>query len=495
MSRVVHRLANDAPAWLAILGPRKVGKTSLLLEAARRYRTPDLVFVVLDVLDALPVSLDVFRRLAAIVLDAAFAEQSGVALSRAWHDPARYRASLLHAPRFASMPPDLQSLIFELPHRPTDEAFVRDVVDLPESIAVSTGLRFLLCIDEFQELASLGSRSSKLDPIPLLRSRWQLHQRVGYVISGSARTALTELVTSRHSPFFQHFDVLEVGAFRVDDAVQMLTSLAPSDKPIPAAIARRASEVLGGHPFYLQLFGEALTNLAPPYDERSLKEAIQALVFSRTGRLALFFLNEYARDVGKSKGAAATLQALSTGPKRVSEVAHQIGGSTGVAAQYLSRLGDTVRVRKDGAYELVDQVYASWIAWQAPGGSVVSMRAVGDAAELAVAEHLSRMGFDLVYQSRGSRGAFDLLATRGTVQLGVQVKRKKLPLRFSKAEWSRMTADARKWGWRWIVAAVQDDESITLLTPDKASVGKQVRLSERAAVDNLLAWLDETENG
>ena len=48
--------------------------------------------------------------------------------------------------------------------------------------------------------------------------------------------------------------------------------------------------------------------------------------------------------------------------------------------------------------------------------------------ERVVAEHLARSGFELVYQSRGSRGAFDLLATRGAQQLGVQVKRSPLPL-------------------------------------------------------------------
>ena len=41
------------------------------------------------------------------------------------------------------------------------------------------------------------------------------------------------------------------------------------------------------------------------------------------------------------------------------------------------------------------------------------MSVVGDVAEQAVARFLAALGFDLVYQSRASRGAFDILALRG----------------------------------------------------------------------------------
>lgn len=40
LQRAVERLAAGAPEWLAIIGPRKVGKTSLVLEASHRYSRP-----------------------------------------------------------------------------------------------------------------------------------------------------------------------------------------------------------------------------------------------------------------------------------------------------------------------------------------------------------------------------------------------------------------------------------------------------------------------
>lgn len=121
------------------------------------------------------------------------------------------------------------------------------------------------------------------------------------------------------------------------------------------------------------------------------------------------------------------------------------------------------------------------------------MKLIGDEAEERVAGHFARLGFDLVYISRASRGAFDLLATRGARQFGVQVKRTSLPVRFTKTEWSRMEAESRRLGWRWAVAVLTPppDDRVVVLDPTRARVGRQAGLREEdAAIPNVLAWID-----
>ncbi len=123
---------------------------------------------------------------------------------------------------------------------------------------------------------------------------------------------------------------------------------------------------------------------------------------------------------------------------------------------------------------------------------MVPMRIVGDEAEQAVAEHLAQMGFELIYQSRASRGAFDLLATRGPHQLGVQVKRSPLPLHFGAAAWKRMEAEAGRFGWRWVVAVLTPppENQLMLLDPTGAKIQKNVTIDSQAAIGNLLLWVD-----
>jgi hypothetical protein len=279
---------------------------------------------------------------------------------------------------------------------------------------------------------------------------------------------------------------MRLGPLPEDAAMKLLVE----GGQIPAPLAEEAIHVLGARPFYLQMLGDALVKTEPPYDRTRLRATLQELLFSRTGRLSLYFENEFQRLVGRSTNLAAVLEALAGGAKRLGDIARTIGATPGQASTYLERLEDATVRRPDGLYELDDATFGLWLRWRQPGGSVVPMTVLGEDAERTVAEHLARSGFELVYQSRASRGAFDLLATRGAGQLGVQVKRSPLPLRFKRTEWSRMEADARRFGWRWIVAAVSAKGAVTLLDPARARCDRTVRLGAPAAIDNIVAWVD-----
>ncbi len=434
-------LAEGAPRWMAIIGPRKVGKTSLLLEAS-------------------------------------FARHS--------HDPAGFRALLHGSPDASRLDASLRIELDRLCDAPADPDAVRHWLQLPEELAIALDRHLVLAIDEVQELAALRSRV--FEPFPVMRAVWQRHTRVAYILSGSAPSVLRELVTARHSPFFQHFRLLELGPFSREDAIWLLTDAAPDERPIPVPVAARIHELVGGHPFYLQLFGDALVATEPPYDIDSLKPVLQRLLFSRTGSLSLFFENEYRKLVGRATTIAATLEALAARPaSRLTALATAIGASTASTARYLERLGDAVVRSEDATYRLADPLFGSWVRWRGPGGTVVPMTIVGNEAEIATAHELAALGFDLVYQSRASRGAFDLLALRGPDQLAVQVKRS---LRFRKAEWARMEADADRYGWAWAIVAVDPGGDVRVLDPASARHGRQVRLAEDAIIDNVLRWLD-----
>jgi len=482
-------LAAGAPRWVALLGPRKVGKTSLLIEAARR-APPGVDVAMVDVMGHVPLTLDIFRVAALAAIDALFAADAGGSLAQHAGQPAEFRARLLASPLHAKLEPVLKLALDRLLDEPATPAAVRTWLQLPEQLAKSVGRKLVMVIDEVQELASLRSR--QLEPFPVMRAVWQRHDAVSYVISGSAPSVLRELVTSRDSPFFGHFQLLELGPFATRDALSLLEAAAPPGRSITAAVAERIVELVGGHPFYLQVVGEALVALEPPYVEATLKPVLQSLLFSRTGRLGLYFENEWQRLVGRAATAAATLQAVATGaPLRLSEIARQIASSAPSTARYLERLGDAVARRDDGRYVLSDPVFAMWVRWRSPGGTAVPMRVIGDEAEAAAAEHLGGLGFELVYQSRGSKGAFDLLAVRGAAQLALQCKRADLPLRFGKQAWNRMEADAKRWKWAWALAAVGEDGTVRILDPRKARRGRGVRLDESAVVDNVLLWLDK----
>ena len=479
LERFASELRAGTARWLAIIGPRKVGKTSLILELSRR--TAGVDFVLVDAQELSSPSAEVFRTAALRTVDTLLAHDLDNSLEVLAATSRELDATLDASEVFGALPARIKTTIRSLARAEMTDELLRLCLDLPERLAEALDRTVAIAIDEFQELA-VGKDK---DLLHVVRSTWQHHRRVGYVVSGSGRTLLEDMVTREHSPFFQHFALMYVEPFQRADAIALLTS-----ETIPTVLAARAVDVLGGHPFYLQLVGEALTAGEPPYDEAALKDAFQTVLFSRTGRLALYLQLVFDRAVGRSTYLAATLDALSDGPLRMTDVAARIRASTADTARYLERVGDLVRKREDGAYELADSVFGLWLRWRRPGGTVVPMSVIGDAAEREVADLLAHMGFELVYQSRASRGAFDLLATRGAIQLGLQVKRSPLPLSFTRAEWARMSADADRLGWRWAIAAVDPAGTIQFLDPQKASRGKTVRIAASAAISNLAAWID-----
>ncbi len=485
----VKSLRAGSPRWMAVLGSRKIGKTSLLLELARRTHQ-GVLFTVIDSFEDRPLSLVIFRRFAVRVVDAFFSRDLGVSLEALVGSPDEYKATLLGAEGFSRLPKELRVDLLRLPDAPPDLRLAETALGLAERLAIAFDKRCVVAWDEFQELASLRSKGVG-DVLSLARAVWQKHSRTSYIICGSERSMLRDLVTNEHSPFFQHFALMEVGPMAEADAVSMVRRSAPADRPIPVAIARQAAQVLGGHPFYLQLFGETLTATQPPYDAAAARQVFSELLFSRTGRLSLFFVNELEKLVGRASTLMSVLEALAEGPQRLTAIATAIGAPSGSTVRYLERLGDAVLHREDGTYELSDPVFGLWLRWRKPGGTIVPMSVVGDEAELEVAKQLAEMGFELVYQSRASRGAFDLLGIRDGAQLGIQVKRSALPLRFTKAQWHRLQADAKRLGWRFVIAAVAPppEGGVTFLSPRHARISKTVTLDSRARVENLLDWM------
>lgn len=470
--------ASGNPHWLALIGPRKVGKTSLLLTAASRLRAEGRRWLTLDASEAEPISAELFRTLALRAVDLAFAPELDASAEALAREPGEFRSAVARTPSFPRLDGPTARLVLDLPECRMDRAALAACVDLPEVLAHALGGHFVVAIDEFQEILRVRKAGSAIDPVALLRARWQRHRRVAYVISGSARRVLTDLVTSEHSPFFQHFELMDLGGLPASDAERLVRRCAPSATPDEH---RRTAELLGGHPFYLQVVGDALEHTG------TLAEATQESLFHRTGRLGLYFERLRADAVGRSPAQALALEFMAAGPANLSEIARHMKASASVAAHAIERLGEVAIRDPDGRWRLVDPVFALWVRWRGPGGTSLPMKLLGDEGEGVAAEALARLGFELVFYARASRGAFDLLAVRGAVHLGVQVRRRALPLRFTKEEWGRMEAEGGRLGWRWVVAAV-DGPRTAFLDPALARHGREVRLHDEARISRLRTW-------
>lgn len=327
-----------------------------------------------------------------------------------------------------------------------------EIIDLPDRLALETGHKVIVIIDEFQELKNLerfkAAREHIGDIYALLRGHWQRQSEVNYIVAGSKITLLRNLILDINAPFFQHFRIMDLEPFAHDDAVELLTRYtAEAGRSISPAICQRIMDLVGTNPFYLQVIGEELCarNGSGEIEEDTLKVVLQEILFNSTGRLHLYFQRFHDQIVGRSSSLEAVLLTL-TEDKRVADIADELRIKSGTASNWLGRLvkEDIAVQTVKGTYTIPDPAFRLWLKSQSSLQYVLPPLILGDETEQLIARTLMAQGVRLVYQSKASRGAFDLLALLDGEAIGLQCNKTSLPYYLPTTTFELM----RDWGQR-----------------------------------------------
>jgi Holliday junction resolvase/AAA+ ATPase superfamily predicted ATPase len=481
-----------------------VGKTSLLRHFVAHIDTPEVILFEVDCWENRPTPKTFFQDYLVQTIDAFLRRHCADRFSGS------VRASLSREPRLLTTLADLRGLgltalneatewLLELRQNGASDALFASVIDLPETLAQETQTYFVAILDEFQELQDLNHfkaiRENLGDIFAFFRARWQHHQRVNYVVSGSRITLLKELLTQGRRPFFQHFKLLEIGPFQETDAQGLLRDLSQrAGRPIPPPLIGRLIDLVGTNPFYLQILGSELC-AQEILDEDAFKVVLQEALFNETGKLSLYFQDLAGRAVGRSASLEQTLIALAREPGRLTEVARRLGIGAGTLKSWIDRVADFITVEQ-GIYRIADPALRLWLSRKSDLGPVLPPLVLGDEAEKAVAQRLAALGFELVYQSRASRGAFDLLAILQAREVGVQVKKASLPFYLDREELQRMRHWAKQLEWIPLLALVVDDAVYFYDARQLRVRGESVRIDERTRrVENVLALVLDGNRG
>ena len=88
-------------------------------------------------------------------------------------------------------------------------------------MAKEKGIRIIVCIDEFQQLANLPEYK---DMEGKMRSVWQQQQLTSYCLYGSKRNMMLNIFNNSNSPFYRFGQVIFMGKIAKEDWIPFITS-------------------------------------------------------------------------------------------------------------------------------------------------------------------------------------------------------------------------------------------------------------------------------
>ncbi len=253
-----------------LISPRRWGKSSLVLQTLHQMKHKQV--------KDLTAKMDLFSVRTEEEFLREFAKSCLRATSSRWDDIFNNARELLGkiTPAISidtKNPESDLSFEFHWQSKPDPEV----ILNLPQKIAEKKKKRVIVCIDEFQNLASLP------DPVgfqKVLRSYWQQHQNVSYCLYGSKRHILNEFFTDSSMPFYRFGDIMWLEKIAEEHWTPFISdAFLKTGKEITEELAAKISLTMDLHPYYVQQMAYFVWNLTEKtVVEQTISEAIEEMV-------------------------------------------------------------------------------------------------------------------------------------------------------------------------------------------------------------------------
>lgn len=253
-----------------LISPRRWGKSSLVQQAVSEatFANKKLKVCSLDAF-SLRTEEEFYQALALEVLKAS-ASKMDVLLENAKKFMGRFIPLLTFSP-------DNQTEIAlslnwnEVKKNPTD------ILNMAEKMAVEKGWKFIICIDEFQNISSFD------DPLAFqkkLRSVWQKHQHVAYCLYGSKRHMMIDVFTNTSMPFYKFGDVLFLEKIKRESWIPFIVGrFNDTKKSISDENAALITDLVECHPYYVQqLSQQSWLRTAKVCSESIVRQAHRSII-------------------------------------------------------------------------------------------------------------------------------------------------------------------------------------------------------------------------
>lgn len=235
-----------------------------------------------------------------------------------------------------------------------------EVLNLPEKIAMSKGLKFIICLDEFQNLSSFNDY---LVFEKKLRSHWQRHKLVTYCLYGSKRHMMTDIFNNPAKPFYRFGDIILLQKIETNKWIEFICKgFSDTGKQIDVNTAGVIPSLMKNHSWYVQQLSHYVWNLAKvKASVTEVNEALKELINANSPL--------YQKEIEIiSNTQLNLLKAVSKGETQFTSAdvmkKHALGTPRNVSKNKTILINSDIIHLVSGIYEFVDPAFELWFKKQ-----------------------------------------------------------------------------------------------------------------------------------
>jgi len=332
---------------IVIIAPRRMGKTSLMMELIRQLKDEDYFTCNIDVFSASNISSLAYR-----ITESVFANNK---LNKYFRQAVSNITEAFKNMKFKSEIEDY-SFILEFNSKAKTAPFdlLEDSLNLIDHYAAKNKKKMLAAFDEFGDIKKLDGEHV----VKLFRSVIQLQKNTTFLFSGSYESVMSELFVSKNSPFYRMTRIIELGNIDSYDFEIYLRRVFNDNNIV--IDSDRISEILlftKGHPYYTQLYTQELLINYKLSNNKVLathEDIVQQLLIVEKS-----FLESNWEDISKKRENRVVITTIANGAVNIYSEIDNKKVNIARAINNLKKQG--LISMKDTSYVLNDPLLNEWI--------------------------------------------------------------------------------------------------------------------------------------
>lgn len=236
-----------------------------------------------------------------------------------------------------------------------------EILDLPQRIAEEKGKKFIICIDEFQ---NVGNFADSLAFQRKLRSHWQLHNSVCYCLYGSKRHMLLDIFGNYEMPFYKFGDLMFLDKIAEADWIPYITrQFKKTGKVISNDLAAKIVRKVDKHPYYVQQLSHQVWLRT---DKTCMAEIVEVAHENIIDQMRLLFSNLLdSLTLKQINFLHAVVDGVENFSSNTTLTQYELGTSANIKNLRNALLQrDLIDVLPGGKTEIQDPIFAAWLKQQ-----------------------------------------------------------------------------------------------------------------------------------